>query len=247
MSELAMEYKARFLWGLLAGVAVVCVKVIGLDQTHIRSLFIAGTLGAVAFYLFQSIITIILGGISGLFSDEKTPAKLLVFCASFPALISTALAPEKSADSVSEVDRASVTQPVFGGLVPKAPAQQVSDPTVCNEGRFFQQFSKAAREFWDRQPADESWWAVAYSIPDLEQATTRAEELSEALQESGIALEVNVGCRRPGNEFYPVIVGQMSDQARAAEVAGILEGAQILPHKPYLSNYAWRTPIHALE
>ena len=41
------------------------------------------------FYIFISGITIILGAFSGLFSKETERTKLLIFCASVPALLST--------------------------------------------------------------------------------------------------------------------------------------------------------------
>lgn len=241
----------KFLWGLLAGLAVVCVKIIGPDVEHVQSLFIAGTIAAIAFYAFISLITIVLGGISGLFSKDNEPARLLIFCASFPALISTALAPQRVAQDVP-TDLAYVSQGYEADapsevatslrLVGAAHAQNPDDGSpeghICDEGGFGEQFLKAARDYISPTDAA-SYVVIIASTTDFDEAVAITDRVGDEVE-----LPVGVGCRRPGNEFYPVIVGKTGSLAEASETLGFVEAQDWVMDPPYLSNYPHRVVIY---
>lgn len=52
-----------------------------------------------------------------------------------------------------------------------------------------------------------------------------------------------VGCKRPGNDFYPVIIGPTTNKVEAAELKGRFEQAKILPDGPFLSFYPYRKAV----
>ena len=77
-------------WGVLAGTVIVLVKILGPDQPYVQSLFNGAARPDITFYMFISLITIVLGCLSGAFCNESERIKLLLFCASVPALLATA-------------------------------------------------------------------------------------------------------------------------------------------------------------
>ncbi len=249
-STSSMPIGRRFLWGVLAGVAIVCVKIIGPDQDHVRSLFLTGVTGAIAFYVFISCITVTLGGISGLFAEEKKPQKMLIFCASLPAIVSMALGTERESQTTGDADMIALysqdTHELGGMIISGAYAEEQSDDGVCDEGTFLEQFTDAANRYLTRAQASETYRVIVASEPDFERAGTIAEALADRLSDADINLQVSVGCRRPGNIYYPVIVGEDGSQSQARQIQGILSNAGVSTDS-YLSNYAWRSNLVVLS
>jgi len=241
-----MTNRDRFLWGLLGGFAVICVKIIGPDIAVVKSLFFSSNGAEIAFYLLISAITVFLGGISGLFSKETEPLRMLAFAAAFPALVSTYTAPERIPSGANPaaapaVGSAPVNAASLGfGIVPAAQAQTTDSQLVCDEGSFTEQFSKAARDYFSNQTQNTDYSVVVGSEQDFDSAKA----LADAYARNSGDLEIYVGCRKPDNPYFPVIAGPTTDVETAATIMGEIIGEGWAPPDTYLSNYAYRQPIY---
>lgn len=244
-----MSYFQRFMWGLLAGVAVVIVKMLGPDSIVIKEFLTSFNRGGIAFYAVISVLTVILGGISGLFAKGTEPTQILVFCAAFPALVTTASTPERVApnsDLPNTTAQISPFDPPAVGwnlkLVSSAMAQQTQEGKnlVCDEGSFTQQFTNAAKSYFSNQLQTDNYAVVIGSVQDFDQAKVMADRYA---RQSG-RYNVYVGCRKPGNPYFPIIVGNSGNLQTAAEIKGEIIGEGWAPEDTYFSNYAYRTLIY---
>jgi len=245
-----MSIAQRVFWGLMAGAAIVLVKVLGPDQPYVKSLFVGGTAADMTFYAFISVLTVLLGAISGSFSKEKDRVKLMLFCASVPGLLSTATAVQRDPVAAppppspsANADRPAAALPSGFFLVNAAMAQSSDDEFVCKEASFLEQFSQSAKSYLSgAQTTDTPQYSVVvWSTQDLNEAKGVADRLS---REPG-DWQPAVGCRRPDNAFYPVMIGPTKmTQIEAAQWLGRFVEAGFLSEKPYLSNYIYRTPIY---
>lgn len=196
----------------------------------------------IAYYVLISAITVFLDGISGLFSKETEPLRILAFAAAFPALVSTYTAPERIPSGANPatapaVGSAPVNTASLGlGIVSAAQAQTTDSQLVCDEGSFTEQFSKAACDYFSNQTQNTDYSVVVGSEQDFD----RAKALADAYARRSGDTEIYVGCRRPGNPFFPVIAGPATDAGTAATFMG--EGWA--PPDTYLSNYAYRKPVY---
>lgn len=240
-----MTNRDRFLWGLLGGVAVICVKVIGPDIAVVKSLFLVRNGAEIAFYGLISAITIFLGGISGLFAKETEPLRMLAFAAAFPALISTYTAPERIPSSANPAAPTEASRPANAaslalGFVSVAHAQPANGKFTCDEGSFAEQFSRAAGAYFSNKVATGTFAVVVGSEQDF----NRAKALADAYARSSGGREIYVGCRKPDNPFFPIIVGGSTDMQTASTLMGEVIGEGWAPSDTYLSNYAYRAPIY---
>lgn len=250
----------RVLWGLLAGLAIVLVKILGPDEQFFRSLLVPQDGGAsedlaaeLIFYFIISVITVLLGGIAGAFAKENDKTRILLFAVSFPALLTTMTAQKR--DAVGNIGALAQSD-----LVEASPASQMAnlspmsliiskayaidqDVTTCVEAGFGTKIlQSAAKYLGGRSNASEKIYAVVIaSTKDLNQAKEIA---NEALLNTD--LQVYVGCKRPGNEYFPVIVGETTNQFDANELKGIVTEQRLLSDgsEPYISSYAYRTSIY---
>jgi len=242
-----MPHFSRFLWGLCAGFVVVLVKVIGVDANFIKPIVVSGNHGELSFYLLVSAGTVLLGGFSGLFSKSTEPMQILVFCASFPALVTTALSPDRSSPPtgpINPVEKASLYMPsvIEFDFISNAMAQTtaVNSRLVCDEGSFSKQFKSAAKTYFGMESKIKSTAVIIASEDSFE----RAKSIADTFAERTDNYDIYVGCRKPGNPYFPVIVGKPTDFQTAAEVKGEIVGEGWAPTDTYLSNYAYRETIY---
>jgi hypothetical protein len=248
--EEAMTLFQRFAWGIVAGFAIVCVKFLGPDAEYVQRIISTLNIGHVTFYVVVSLVTILLGGISGLFSQDKEPLRILVFCAAFPATVSAALpgagSRETGAQPTEENRAAELASPTqfrtFDLIVARAWAAS-DDIGVCDEGGFASKFSQAAKEYFSDPVDDTTYSVIVGSETDL----TEARHLADEFAQRADGLPVTVGCRKPGNPYYPVVVGGVSDLETAAEIKGRVIGEGWGPQDAYLSNYPFRKPIYQAD
>ena len=245
-SEVAMPLYKRFLWGLLAGIAVICVKLLGPDIEHFRSLVLTGNMGETVFYGLISAITVFLGGVSGLFSKDSDPSRILIFCASFPALVTTAFAPDRIPANINPdrpAEQAEYRGPKFAlpSPISVARAQDLANEGFCDEGSFISQFTKAATEYFasNRLEAN-SYVVIVGSTTDFSEAKSIADGFAERTDR----FPVYVGCRKPGNDYFPIVIGEPSNAETAAGIKGLITGEGWAPADSYISSYQYREPIY---
>ena len=239
-----MPLYQKFLWGLVAGIALICVKFVGPDQDYVKALPNAGS-GEVIFYTLLSAVTIFLGGLSGLFCKDGEPARILVFCASFPALLSAYASQERIDPTLNKqgpVGRADANADPLPGfsLVTRAYAQDGGSEGVCVEGSLISQVGKAAQDYFSPDKSAQSYSVVVASSTALPAAKAKADQFASLAQ----GTSVYVGCRKPGNPYFPVIVGPNSNQQEAAILLGKIIGEGWAPRDSYISAYEYRKPIY---
>jgi len=244
-----MSLLQRLFWGFLAGLVIIIVKIIGPDQDYVRSLFDLGYSAQTTFYAFISFLTILLGTISALFNKEKEPIKLLLFCASVPALLSTytgevrnsvpGLQDDVASSSINRTSTGSFGLPTI--FFSTAFAQTINTQDECVEPGFAAEFSKTAQQYLSGRTnaAQTNYSVIVASIKDLEEAKALATKIFTTNR----AWSPYVGCRRPGNEYFPVIIGTATTEVEATELKVKFEAAEILSAEPYLSSYEYRTEI----
>ena len=243
-----MTSRKRVFLGFAAGFILVLVKILQPDQEYVRSLFSGADASDIAFYIFLSIITICLGGASGLFSSENEPMKVLVFCASVPALISTASSVNRTPASLSAPTeaRVNVDAPVRSGfsinLISSAHAQTSTVSHVCVEEGFVGKFATSAGKYLtgSRNSDLPNYAVVVASVKDFQKAKSMADNIARSNRD----MQPWVGCRRPGNPYYPVAIGQMGIEKNAYQWKARFEAAGIMNIKPFLSNYSYRRIIY---
>lgn len=244
-----MTYFQKFMWGLLAGLAVVIVKALGPDSVVIRDFITSLKPGGIAFYAVISVLTVILGGISGLFAKGTEPTQVLVFCAAFPALVTTVSTPERIPSGGvlpnTQAQFSPVDPPAIGWnlkLVSSARAQQLQQgqKLVCDEGNFTRQFTNAAKSYFSNQLQTDNYAVIIASVQGFEQA----KEMADRYARQSRKYNVYVGCRKPDNPHFPVIVGNPGNLQTAAEIKGETIGEGWAPESAYFSNYAYRTLIY---
>lgn len=234
----------RFLWGLLAGLAVICVKFVGPDNAVVKALVLTANQGEIVFYALVSFVTIMLGGISGVFAKEVEPGRILVFCAAFPALVSTASAPERIPASTAIDVRAE--RPATGGstlgfgIISSAYAANDPPGLICDEGSFVRQFNAAAKSYFNKPLQNPTFAVVVGSERSFDLAKLRADDFARR----STKYRITVGCRKPDVAYFPIMVGEPVDIQTAADIKGEVIGQGWAPSDTYLSNYAYRTVIY---
>ncbi len=239
----------RLMWGSLAGGAIVLVKIVGPDRDYVYSLFASAATPDIAFYIFISVVTMLLGLVSGAFSNEPDRVKLLLFCASVPGLLSTAtgqlrepalgLPPAASEHAEADYQGAEGERVWLSSVIVSSARAQTGDEShVCSEGSFIQQFSLSAKNYFSGERPQYS--VIVWSTRSFDEAKGLADELSE---EPG-DWQATVGCRRPNNDYYPVMIGTGMTQIEAATLLGQFVEAAPRSEKPYLDNYPYRDSIY---
>jgi hypothetical protein len=123
-----------------------------------------------------------------------------------------------------------------------ARAQGVSADYICDEGGFVSQFATSAKEYLTGETGSNSlqYHVVVWSTKSLD----TAKQVAGKVAESSDQWHASVGCRRPDNPYFPVMLGAKTNQVEAAKLLGRFQEAGILTEKPYLSAYPFREPIY---
>lgn len=246
MGDVMTTYQ-RFLWGILAGIALICVKFVGPDLLYLKSLVASANTVEWIFYILLSAVTIFLGGISALFCKDTEPSRILVFCVSFPALVTAATSQTRepiTADiaSTRTVREAPATTMFDLGFVTSAWAQPAVPNAAydCQEASFIEQLGIAAKNYVAGSQQSISFSVVLASSTDLGAAKALADQYAAKAGDR----KVSVGCRRPGNAYFPVVLGKPMDMAAAASLRALVIGEGWAPADTYLSNYPFLTAIY---
>lgn len=203
-------------------------------------------------YILVAVVVIFFGGVIGYVSDERNKLKLLALGASAPALLTTlAGGIEVKKEEPGQADRASIEiqsegQAVwFMGqirLVSIAHAAESGDSTRPPR------IGDGIRVFFGLQPVDirsidaeRRYWVIVASERNRDDAEAVAASINASVPE----FDAFVGARRPGNEFYPVIIGGKDafvpyDEAMALRSRAVETG--VADEDSYLSDFPDRLP-----
>ena len=205
--------------GALGGLSAVLVKFLGQDYANVVAH--AANLSAdqlLAYQVGYGLITPILmflGAFVAWLSDEQKRIKVVALAVAAPALITTWSGGNKPDTlAVNDVFIASAyaqpapAQPMIDPAYPDAPTQQST----------WQKIESGVGTFFGYGKEPQRYWVIVGSYKERE----AAQQFAERVNAEAPSLNAWVGLKLPGNDYYPVIVG---DHALLSEAKQLRERA----------------------
>lgn len=235
----------RIAVGGLGGFAAVLVKFLAQHEEKISSSFSNGQIGIsssiIAGLIIVGPILVFLGGLIGWASEETHRIKLLMLGVSAPALITTGLsgqphmplAEQAPADRITSLTMPSALQTAHASILPSLHPEFV--PLGVGLGNL--DILGGIKEILGVDSLDTKYWVIAGSHLTLTEAKLQVQRINEEAP----YLRAFVGKKRPGNNYYPVIVGEFTKRSVAEETLAKAVGLNSVG-KAYLSDYADRKP-----
>ncbi len=209
--------REKYLIAVLAGVTPVATKYLARDSDK-------NLVDLLSIYAATSICLIILGAIVCYLSNEKNRMKLFMLALSAPALISNL-----SGNTVVNENRASIENP----FSISAHASQVS----VSEMTLHAGFVDNVKRYFGSSDAKGKYWVIVYSTKNKNQARV----VATAVNSVDPQYKAFVGNRRPGNQYYPVIIGSQNNETNAKKLRNqadeLLEKIPQIKDAAYLDNY----------
>lgn len=218
---------SRAIVGILGGFAASTSKVLALDVERLGRFVETGNLDdmtelRVTIFIFTPLL-MLLGGIVAWASGEEQRMKLLAIGCAAPAL----LAPW----TVGEIDKGPLSQQTSFSIITPAYAQEVDQSADTST------FSKGLKALFGLSNIEEqNYWVIVGSTEDKVAAESYASEINKIDPD----LEAFVGKQKPGNNYYPVIIGGTDAYSPFAEASALRDKATSIPiisQDSYLSDY----------
>ncbi len=227
-----MHQIKRFLIGVVGGLVAAISKILAIDIQQLGQFVSSGDFSElnelkVTIFIFTPILGLI-GGVVAWATDENIRWKLLAIGCSAPALI----APWTSGN----IQAAKVVWDMQPSFISVASAEPLN--ADAQQSSFFVGLRAL---FGLESPENNRYWVIVGSKRNLDDAKLYA----AAINNSSPELNAFVGRRKPGNEFYPIIVGGTEaflPIQEANELKRRAEENEIIPNDAFLSNYAGRLP-----
>lgn len=242
----------RVLIGVCAGLVAVASQFLAQDAANARYLIQNEQYGALTNLGLETLLIFgllaVIGAICCAFSDEGSRQKLLVLGVSAPALVAgwTANTPNyaelEPTENRTEQTSTDSDQAILNGRhAPKMAAVFYMHGIDCSlndciglERRDISFFG-TVKERLGIESSEPKFWVIVGSKRDKSEAAALAEKINATSPD----LSAFVGKRKPGNDFYPVIVGDFLDLRSARELQ--LRASRLtFIDPPYLSAYADR-------
>lgn len=201
-----MSNAEKAILGVLGGFSAVLVKFLGQDYAnvvaHASNLTADQLLAYKVGYGLLTPILMFLGGFVAWISEEQKRIKIVALAVAAPAMITTWSGGQKLETGL----------PVHAFLVSTAYAQSTAParnalppayPDVVTEKGTWQQIQSGIGVFfgYDKQP--QRYWVIAGSYKDKD----AAQQFADRINAEDKTLNAWVGIKLPGNDYYPVIVG----------------------------------------
>jgi hypothetical protein len=255
-----LRLHARVAIGIIGGLCAVLLKIYAQDKVVIggwllrlwRSEISEQDMQSLIGYAVIAALVMFLGGLVGFFVEERNRLKMLALGMSAPAMLTTftggigptAIEPKDARPPIE----APVDGPAgflfdgFGFISSAYAAERGATVHVA-------QLTEGINVFLGRGPSraeaiaqeTERYWVIVGSERDPTQANAVAEKINEQAPD----LEAFVGERKPGNSYYPIIVGGEGGFLPLTDALELREqalGAGIAPPDSYLSAYPDRLP-----
>ena len=227
----------RILIGAVGGFLAVLAKFIAQDQSFVAHYASVGDprLNEIIWgYAIATPILVFIGAVVAGFTDEINKLKLLSMAVSAPALITTwaggIAAPPAANPSSHQLGPA-------GWNLPFSPVSTAFAGEATIRVAELSTLQKGVDAFFGGGKGEQRYWVIVGASTDQE--TARA--LSQSINQQKPDMKAFVGKRAPGNNLYPVIVGDYVSQAEATRLqsaAAQLSGVT----QPYLSMFPDRRP-----
>ena len=234
----------RFLYGALAGGVIALITAIVPGQTVISE-FLAQTGNPEDFYniVGSTTMQILIGMLCAPFCPWNIPYRILIFCAVTPGLVTalqnqsfSKVSPEFFQNVVNLVTSDAMASAKGGWFVSSAVAQE-SFNGECVEAHVLSQIGDGIANYIAPVNAEnrEHYGVVVFSSNSLPEAI--------ALRDSVDGFDAYIGCRRPGNEFYPVMISSATTLQNADKIRVEYERALTPAVKPFVEYYKYRRPL----
>ena len=194
--------------GALGGLSAVLVKFLGQDYANVVAH--AANLSAdqlLAYQVGYGLITPILmflGGFVAWLSDEEKRIKIVALAVAAPALITTWAGGNKP-DNLAFNDY--LVSSAYAQ--PAAPAQQMPTPAypeAPTQQSTWQKIESGVGTFFGYGNAPQRYWVIVGSYKDRDDA----QRFADRINAEDATLNAWIGLKLPGNDYYPVIVGEQS-------------------------------------
>lgn len=207
----------KVILGALGGLSAVLVKFLGQDYAnvvdHASNLTADQLLAYKVGYGLLTPILMFLGAFIAWLSEEQKRIKVVALAIAAPAMITTWSGGHKTGSSIAFNDF----------LVPSAYAQSTNsvnkkidpaNPDAVTEKDAWQQIQKGVGTFFGYGKEPQKYWVIVGSYKDKD----AAQQFADRINAEDKTLNAWVGLRLPGNDFYPVIVGDYAFLSEAKEL-----------------------------
>lgn len=202
--------------GALGGFSAVLVKFLGQDYANVvdnvANLSADQLLAYKVGYGLLTPILMFLGAFIAWLSDEQKRIKVVALAIAAPAIITTWSGGHKSNHSLAFHDffvASAYAQSENAANVKIEPA----NPDSVTEKDTWRQIQKGVGTFFGYGKEPQKYWVIVGSFKDKD----AAQKFADKLNAEDKTLNAWVGLRLPGNDFYPVIVGDYAYLSEAKE------------------------------
>lgn len=203
--------------GALGGLSAVLVKFLGQDYAnvvaHASNLTADQLLAYKLGYGLLTPILMFLGAFVAWLSDEQKRIKLVALAIAAPAMITTWSGGHKTDSPLASYDI----------LLPSASAQTSEfergkvlsvNPDVVTEKGTWKQIQTGIGVFFGYGKEPQRYWVIVGSYKDKD----TAQQFADKINADDKTLAAWVGVKLPGNDYYPVIVGDYTFLSEAKEL-----------------------------
>ena len=201
--------------GALGGLCAVLVKFLGQDYANVVAH--AANLSAdqlLAYQVGYGLITPILmflGAFVAWLSDEQKRIKIVALAVAAPALITTWSGGNKPETlAVNDVFMASA----YAQAAPAQPKIDPAYPDVPTQQSAWQKIESGVGTFFGYGKEPQRYWVIVGSYKERD----AAQQFADRINAEAPALNAWIGLKLPGNDYYPVIVGDHAQLSDAKEL-----------------------------
>ena len=204
--------------GALGGFSAVLVKFLGQDYAnvvaHASNLTADQLLAYKTGYGLLTPILMFLGAFIAWISEEQKRIKIVALAVAAPAIITTWSGGQKVESTLvfnSLLDTPSAyAQP----LNPAEEGIKAQNPDTITKKSTWQQVQDGIGVFFGYGKQPPKYWVIVGSYKDKD----AAQQFAEKINAEDSTLNAWIGLRTPGNDYYPVIVGDYSSLSEAKEL-----------------------------
>jgi len=207
----------RLVLGTLGGFSAVLVKFLGQDYSnvvaHAANLTADQLLAYKIGYGLLTPILMFLGAFIAWISDEQKRIKIVMLAIAAPAMITTWSGGQK-ADSTPELHSLLFHSVYAQSVEPAKERIKIQNPDAITEKDTWQKVQDGVGVFFGYGNQPQKYWVIVGSYKDKE----AAQQFADKINAEDNTLNAWIGLKLPGNDYYPVIVGDSSLLSEAKEL-----------------------------
>ncbi len=204
--------------GALGGFSAVLVKFLGQDYANIvahasnltADQLLAYTIG----YGLLTPILMFLGAFIAWISEEQKRIKIVALAVAAPAIITTWSGGQKVESAFAFNSLLDTHSAYAQPLNPAKKGMKVQNPDTITKNSTWQRVQDGIGVFFGYGKQPLKYWVIVGSYKDKE----AAQQFAETINAEDSTLNAWIGLKTPGNDYYPVIVGDYSFLSEAKEL-----------------------------